>query len=140
MITLPLPVEFNSEQITSTILKDYPDAKVKVVPGRMKIRGSGNNPEIEEGKILVDLKINNVSEATRIEMALKQAVFDLVPDKTDIQQEKDDSLKELLKGPAFVYILDMLRGLSDRVLELEKNTTKGQDNGKQTPPNKNAGN
>jgi hypothetical protein len=58
-------------------------------------------------------------------MELKQAIFDLVVEKTDAQEKQEDALKELLLRPAFVYILSKIEDLKMEIDKLKEETTKG---------------
>ena len=131
MIRVELPEQINSKQILALVAEKYPDIEAKIKPRTMSIKGSGSNPKIEVGELILDMQVGSPSEASRIEMELKQTIFDLVVEKTDAQEKQEDNLKELLLGPAFVYILSKLEDLKNEIDKLKEETTKGnKDNEK----------
>jgi len=125
MIKVELPETINSKQISALVAEKYPDVEFKIKPATMSIKGSGNNPKIDLGELILDMQVGSPSEASRVEMELKQAIFDLVVEKTDAQEKQEDALKELLLRPAFVYILSKIEDLKMEIDKLKEETTKG---------------
>jgi hypothetical protein len=126
MIKVELPEHINSKQILALIAEKYPDVEAKIKPRTMSITGSGDNPKVNVGEVILDMKIGSPSEASRVEMELKQAIFDLTLEKTDAEEKQEDNLKELLLAPAFVYILSQIDNLKKEVDNLKEETTKGE--------------
>lgn len=133
MIKIDLPVEFNSKQIKGLVESRFPDVKFKIKPARMIIKGSGDNAKIEGAELHLKMNIGSPSELARIDTELKQAIFDLPPEKTDAEEKQEEYLKELLNGPAFVYILNEIDDLKKEIKKLKKETTKGDKSNEPIP-------
>lgn len=125
MIKIDLPLEYNSKQLKELVKEKFPDAEFKIKPARMTIRGSGDNAKIEGAELHIDMRVGSPSELARIDAEIKQAIFDLPPEKTDAEEKQEENLKELLNGPAFVYILSEIEDLKKEIRKLKKETTKG---------------
>lgn len=132
MIKIDLPLEYNSKQIKEAISAQYPDLEVRVKPARMFIRGSGDNATLEPAELIIKGPISP-SEKAEIESNSKQILFDLPTEKTDAEEKKEELLKELLSGPAFVYILKELDDLKKEIRKLKKETTKGETKNEPIP-------
>ena len=120
---IDLPEEYNTKDIKKLVKDQYPDIDIKIEPLTYKIKGSGDKVETDGGYIHLDFKNLSKDEKVRIETELKQAIFDLPLEKTDAEERKENRLKELLSGPAFVYILNEIDDLRKEIKKLKKTTT-----------------
>lgn len=120
---IDLPEEYNTKEIKKLVKDQYPDIDIKIEPLTYKIKGSGDKVETDGGYIHLDFKNLSKDEKVRIETELKQAIFDLPLEKTDAEERKENRLKELLSGPAFVYILNEIDDLRKEIKKLKKTTT-----------------
>lgn len=125
MIKIDLPLEYNSNQLKELVKEKFPDVEFKIKPARMIIKGSGDNAKVEGAELHLKMNIGSPSELARIDTELKQAIFDLPQEKTDAEEKQEEYLKELLNGPAFVYILKEIDDLRKEIKKLKKETTKG---------------
>lgn len=134
MIKIDLPLEYNTRQLKALIKDKFPDVKFKIKPAKMTIKGSGDQAKIESAELHLDMNIGSPSELARLDTELKQAIFDLPQEKTDAEEKKEEHLKELLNGPAFVYILKELDDLKKEIKKLKKETQKGEPKNEQNRP------
>jgi hypothetical protein len=129
---IDLPEEYNSKEIRKLLKEQYPDIEAKIEPLTYKIKGSGDKVETDGGYIHLDFKNLSKDEKARIETELKQAIFDLPLLKTDAEEKKEARLKELLSGPAFVYILNEIDDLRKEIKKLKKTTTEQEPENNET--------
>lgn len=134
MIKIDLPLEYNSKQLKELVKEKFPDIEFKIKPARMIVKGSGDNAKIEGAELHLKMNIGSPSELARIDTELKQAIFDLPPEKTDAEEKQEEYLKELLNGPAFVYILNEIDDLRNQIKKLKKETTKGDTKNEPNKP------
>jgi hypothetical protein len=121
---IPLPAEYNTDQIKEKIAFLYPDSEVKIVPDTYTIKGGDRDAVKEDGYIHLKVDFPTKEEKVQAEMALKQAVFELVPEKNDEQQRDEEKLKSLLLRPEIVYLVDRIAELEKRLAKLEKKDDK----------------
>jgi len=129
---IDLPEEYNSKEIKKLLQDQYPDLEAKIEPLTYKIKGSGDKVETDGGYIHLDFKNLSKDEKARIETELKQAIFDLPLVKTDAEEKKEARLKELLSGPAFVYILNEIDDLKKEIKKLKKTTNEQEPENNET--------
>jgi hypothetical protein len=129
---IDLPEEYNTKEIKKLLKEQYPDVEAKIEPLTYKIKGSGDKVETDGGFIRLDFKNLSKDEKARIETELKQAIFDLPLVQTDAEEKKEARLKELLSGPAFVYILNEIDDLKKEIKKLKKKTTEQEPENNET--------
>lgn len=129
---IDLPEEYSTKEINKLLQNQYPDIDAKIEPLIYKIKGSGDKVEREGGYIHLDFKNLSKDEKARIETELKQAIFDLPLEKTDAEEKKEYRLKDLLSGPAFVYILNEIDDLRKEIKKLKKTTTEQEPENNET--------
>ena len=121
---IELPEVYNTRQVKQLIKNNYPDLEFKIVPLQYVIEGAGEVARSEGGFIRIDTESLSREEKARIELEVKQALFEIVPEKTDQEEKEEEELKNLLLRPEIVYLVNQLAELEKRLEKLEKKDDK----------------